>query len=90
MIILRIPAMMKYYSENQSEIIVNGATISDVLEDIINRYPALKFHIFDHKGNVRRHINLFLNGNNIKDLDGLNTQLTENDKIILLPSISGG
>ena len=87
---LRIPALMKFYVDNQTEIPLNGSTVSEAIADLIARYPAIKTHILDSEGRVRRHVNLFVNENNIKTLDGLETKVSADDKIILLPSISGG
>jgi len=87
---LKVPALMKTYLDGQTEITVNGATIALALEDAVTRYPSLRFHIFDSVGKVRRHINLFVNENNIKALSGIETPVAEADKIILIPSISGG
>ena len=87
---LRIPALMKFYVDNQTELPLNGSTVSEAIADLITRYPAIKTHILDSEGRVRRHVNLFVNENNIKTLDGLETKVSADDKIILLPSISGG
>jgi adenylyltransferase/sulfurtransferase len=87
---LHIPNLMKFYVNNQTELLVEGFTIAEALSDLTIRYPAIKFHIFDDQGKLRRYINLFVNTTNITDLDGLQTAIKENDKITLLPSISGG
>jgi len=81
---------MKVYLRDQSEVPVQGSTVSEIIADLVKRYPAIQNHITDKNGELRRHINLFLNENNIKDLNGLETSVQENDRIILLPSISGG
>ncbi len=81
---------MRYYIDNKPEAVVYGATVSDVLNDAVAKYPALKIHIFDSEGKVRRHINIFVNSQNIRDLNGLETRLEESDQIILMASISGG
>ena len=87
---LRVPSLMKFYLGGQTEIPIHGATVSAAIDDVLVRYPTLKAHLFDKNGLLRRHINLFVNENNINDLDGINTQLQVNDKITLIPSISGG
>ena len=87
---LRVPALMKSYVENQTEVPLSGATVAQVLNDLVTRHPAIRIHIMDKDGGLRRYVNLFVNDTNIKDLNGLDTSLSETDKIILLPSISGG
>ena len=87
---LRVPALMKFYIEGQTEVLLHGLTVSDAISDLVTRYPAIKPHIMDNNGALRRYINLFVNDTNIKDLNGLKTPIQDNDRIILLPSISGG
>ena len=81
---------MKFYVDNQSEFPVNGATVVELLENILMRYPALKPHLFDTNGDLRRHFNIFVNGVHVRDLDGLKTVLKEEDKVILMASAAGG
>lgn len=88
--ILKVGALMRYYINNQSEAVVHGATVSDALQDAVTQYPDLRFHVFDSEGKLRRHINVFVNDENIRDLEGLKTKLKEEDRVTLLASISGG
>ena len=87
---LRIPDMMKFYTEGQTELVLHGVNMAEVLSDLVARYPAIRPHVLDAYGKPRRYINLFVNQVNIKDLNNLDTALADPDKIILLPSISGG
>jgi len=88
--IVRFPAVMKYYVDNQSEFPVSAVTPKELIERIIEQYPAVKFHLVDADGNLRRHFNIFVNGTHIRDLDGMNTTLKENDRIVLMASAAGG
>ncbi len=88
--IVRFPALMKYYVDNQSEFFVDGSTVAEVLDNILLRYPTLKTHLFDSNGNLRRHFNIFVNGVHLRDLSGMETDLKEDDKVILMASAAGG
>jgi molybdopterin converting factor small subunit len=81
---------MKYYVDNQSEISVEGSTVAEMLENIIVHYPALKSHLFDSNGILRRHFNIFVNGIHLRELSGMDTILKENDNVILMASAAGG
>ena len=81
---------MRYYTDNRAETSVQGATVIEALNNAVEKYPALKTHVFDSDGKLRRHINVFVNDENIRDLKGLDTTLKEEDRITLLASISGG
>ena len=87
---VKFPALMKFYVDNQNEFRMHGATIAELLENIIQRYPTLKPHLFDAKGDLRRHFNIFVNGVHVRDLDGMKTMLKEEDKVILMASAAGG
>jgi len=88
--IVRFPAVMKYYVDNQSEFPVSGSTVSELLENVLARYPNLKKHLFDSKGDLHRHFNVFVNGTHIRELNGMDTVLKEDDKVILMASAAGG
>ena len=87
---VRFPAAMKYYFNNQAEFFVSAATPTELIEKIIAQYPSVKFHLVDSNGNLRRHFNVFINGTHIRDLNGMNTLLQEDDKVILMASAAGG
>lgn len=67
-----------------------GSTIKEVVENVIEKYPALKPHLLDSNGVLRRHFNIFVNGVHIRELQEVETPLKANDKIILMASAAGG
>jgi len=81
---------MKYYVNNQAEFFVPASTVQDLIDRVVNEYPSVKFHLVDSDGNLRRHFNVFVNNVHIRDLQGLQTQLKEEDKVILMASAAGG
>ena len=81
---------MKYYVDNQSEFSVSASTAGELIEEIIEQYPSVKFHLVDAEGKLRRHFNIFVNGTHIRDLNGMETPLKEEDKVILMASAAGG
>jgi MoaD family protein len=87
---VRFPAVMKYYVNNQAEFSISAATVQDLIDQLVRQYPAVKFHLVDSEGKLRRHFNIFINGVHIRDLNGLKTQLKEDDKVILMASAAGG
>ena len=83
---VRFPAVMKYYVNNQAEIFVPARTVRDLLDQVVEQYPSIKFHLVDSNGNLRKHYNVFVNGTHIRDLDGMETALSQEDKVILMAS----
>jgi len=87
---LKIPKLYAYYTANQTAIELNASTISEALTALYIIHPPIQKHLVDQKGNLRRHINLFVNKVNIKELRQLDTPLSEKDEVVILPNISGG
>ncbi|HSG44445.1 MAG TPA: MoaD/ThiS family protein [Anaerolineales bacterium] len=88
--VLRIPTPLRSYTSGQSEVDVSGSTISEALADLTEQFPTIKPHLFHEDGNLRPFVNLFVGENNIKDLQGVDTEIKDGEKIMLIPSIAGG
>jgi molybdopterin converting factor small subunit len=69
---------------------VQGQDVAQAMEDLVRLYPALRTHIYNASGQLRPFVNLFLNEDNVKDLQGLETPLQASDRLMLIPSIAGG
>jgi molybdopterin converting factor small subunit len=87
---LRIPTPLRTYTNGESEVAVQGKNVSEVMNDLMTQYPTLKPHLTNDEGNLRPFVNLFLGEDNIDELQGLETPLKENDRLLLIPSIAGG
>jgi len=90
MALVRFPAVMKYYVNNQIEFVVPASTVQSLVDTIVEQYPSIKFHLLDSEGQLRRHFNIFINGVHIRDLNGTETPLRDDDKVILMASAAGG
>jgi len=88
--IVRFPVVMRYYVDNQNEFFVPGATILELLQNLLARYPLLQPHLVDKKGELRRHFHIFVNGVHIRELSGMDTPLQADDKVIVMASAAGG
>jgi adenylyltransferase/sulfurtransferase len=87
---IRIPTPLRTYAEGQTEIALEGGTVGEVMDGLVSRYPTLRPHLFSGEGQLRPFVNLFLNENNVKDLQGMSTPLQAGDRLLLIPSIAGG
>jgi molybdopterin converting factor small subunit len=87
---LSIPTPLRVYTDGQSTLPVKGPTVSDALDELVNRYPAIKQHIFKDNGELRPFVNLFKGKENIVYLQGLETTINEGDNLRIIPSIAGG
>jgi len=88
--ILRIPTPLRSYTGNLAEVPVQGDTVAQAMESLMQLYPSLRLHLYNSEGHLRPFVNLFLGQENIKDLQGMGTPLKTDDRILLISSIAGG
>ena len=87
---VRIPTPLRRLTKGQHEVLANGATIGDVLADLEASYPGIKSRICDDQGDVRRFVNIFLNDEDIRFMDKMETELNDGDVLAILPALAGG
>jgi MoaD family protein len=85
-----VPGLLRSYCGGAAELELPASTVRGALEEIERRYPSLHRNICDETGAVRRHVNLFVNTANVRDLDGVETPLAPGDVVTILPAVSGG
>ena len=88
--ILKIPTPLRSYTKGQVEVKVTGQSVGEAMESLVEAYPALRPHLYNGDGKMRPFVNLFLGEHNVKDLDGLATAVSEDSRLLLVPSIAGG
>jgi molybdopterin converting factor small subunit len=87
---LHVLGSLRTYCEGAAELSISAQTVRAVLEDLERNQLALYRNICDETGKVRRHLNVFVNSDNVRDLDGIDTPLTPGDVVSILPAVSGG
>lgn len=85
-----VPGLLRQYCGGAPRLSMTASRVRVALEQVEARYPVLYRSVCNETGAVRQHVNLFVNTEHIRDLDGLETALTEGDELIILPAISGG
>ena len=85
-----VPGLLRDYSAGAAELELAASNVRDALEGIASHYPSLYRNVCDETGAVRRHVNLFVNSDNIRDLAGVDSTLAAGDVLTILPSVSGG
>ena len=89
LITVHVPGPLRA-SAGASELTVSATSVRDLLEELERNHPALHRGICDETGTVRRHVNLFVNTNHMRDRNGLDTPLASGDVVTILPAVSGG
>ena len=90
MITLHVPGPLRTYCGGATELPISAPTVRAALEDLERSQAALYRRVCDETGTVRRHLNVFVNADNVRDLDGVDTRLTPGDVLTILPAVSGG
>lgn len=85
-----IPTTLRAFTNHRSELELEGNTAGEVIRSLADEYPETKKALFDENGNLRQFINVFVNDENIKALQGNDTPVKQGDEIMLIPAIAGG
>jgi molybdopterin synthase sulfur carrier subunit len=87
---VRIPTSLRRFTGGQEEVIASGSTIGMVVEDLERQHPGIKERLCDESGKVRRFVNIYVNGDDIRFLNSLDTPVKDGDEISIVPAIAGG
>ena len=90
MVNVRVPTPLRKYTNGSGAVEADGATVAALVNDLKKRYPGLKDRICDETGQVRRFVNIFVNGEDIRFLQQLDTALKAGDELSIVPAIAGG
>jgi MoaD family protein len=87
---VKIPPVLRGHTEGQSEVEAEGATVGEVLRALADAHPATRQQLFSDDGELNRYVNIYLNDEDVRVLDGLNTAAAESDTVVILPAMAGG
>jgi sulfur-carrier protein len=89
-ITMHVPGPLRTYCGGAAQLSISACTVRAALEDLERSHFALYRNVCDETGALRRHLNVFVNSDNTRDLDGVDTKLTPGDVVTILPAVSGG
>jgi molybdopterin converting factor small subunit len=89
-ITLHVLGALRQYCGGAVQLSISAPTVGVALAHLERTHAALYRNICDETGSVRRHLNVFVNSDNVRDLDGMDTLLTPGDMVTVLPAVSGG
>jgi molybdopterin synthase sulfur carrier subunit len=87
---VRVPTPLRKFTNGADEVNAQGNTVRALVEDLENKFPGIKERICDETGKIRRFVNVYVNGDDIRFLQNLETALKEGDSISIVPAIAGG
>ena len=86
---VRIPTILRTYTAGAKSVEGSGATLGDLLGDLESRHQGLRDRLVDDAG-LRRFVNVYLNDEDVRVLDGLDTSVADSDTLVILPAMAGG
>jgi molybdopterin converting factor small subunit len=87
---VRIPTILRTYTDGESEVTAAGATLSEVLDDLDAHYSGIKGRILDDNGELRRFVNVYVGNDDVRFLDNLETPTPDGAQISVIPAVAGG
>ena len=89
-IIVHVPGPLRAYCGGEARLAMAAGTVHALLQELEREQPGLYRNICDETGKVRRHLNVFVNSDHVRDLNGVDTELRAGDVVTFLPAVSGG
>jgi sulfur-carrier protein len=87
---VRIPPVLRPHTGGQSEVEASGANVGEVLRSLTAEYPDTEAQLFGEDGDLNRYVNVYLNDEDVRVLDGLGTSVADGDTVVVLPAMAGG
>jgi molybdopterin synthase sulfur carrier subunit len=85
-----IPTPLRQYTGGEAKVSASGSSIAGVIDDLNARFPGIKDRVCEADGEIRRFVNVFVNGQNVRKLDGAATSVKSGDEIGIIPAMAGG
>ncbi|MDQ3586926.1 MAG: MoaD family protein [Actinomycetota bacterium] len=90
MSIIKIPPVLRSSTQGEKEVHAEGENVGEVLRSLANKHPATEGQLFGGDGELNRYVNVYLNDEDVRVLDGLETELEADDTVVILPAMAGG
>ena len=87
---VRIPTILRTYTGGEAEVTATGATLQEVLNDLEAQFPGIAARVLDDNGVLRRFVNIYINDDDVRFIDGLNSPTADGAQISIIPAVAGG
>lgn len=87
---VKIPPVLRAQTGGESQVPLEGDDVGTVLRALAEAHPGTQKQLFDEAGELNRYVNIYLNDEDVRVLDGLGTSVAESDTIVILPAMAGG
>jgi molybdopterin synthase sulfur carrier subunit len=87
---VKIPPVLRAQTGGEAEVTAEGATVGDALRSLASLHPDTEGQLFSPDGELNRYVNVYLNDEDVRVLDGLDTAVADGDTVVILPAMAGG
>jgi MoaD family protein len=87
---IKIPPVLRSSTGGSKEVVAEGDTVGEVLRKLAQDHPATESQLFGDEGQLNRYVNVYLNDEDVRVLEGLETEVKEGDTLVILPAMAGG
>jgi MoaD family protein len=87
---IHIPTPLRPFTDKKESVDVTGGTVGELLQDLTTRYEGLRRHLYTDEGRLRNFVNVYLNDEDIRYLDSLQTPIKDGDEVSIIPAVAGG
>ena len=88
--LIKIPPVLRSSTDGHKEVLAEGQSVGEVLRALAQQHPATEPQLFDDEGALNRYVNVYLNDEDVRVLQGLETEVQEGDTLVILPAMAGG
>jgi molybdopterin synthase sulfur carrier subunit len=87
---IKVPPVLRPQTGGEAEVSVEGSTVGEALNALAERHPGTTDQLFSPEGDLNRYVNVYLNDEDVRVLEGLDTAASESDTVVILPAMAGG
>lgn len=87
---VKVPTQLRTLTDGAGEVVAAGSDLSSLIEDLESHHPGLRERLLDESGQLRRFVNVYVNDEDVRFLDGLGTQLHDGAQVSIIPAVAGG
>ena len=87
---VKIPTPLRKLTNNETSVDADGTTVEQIVESLESAYPGMRERLIEDNGDLRHFVNIYLNGEDIRYIDGLKSSVSDNDVLSIVPAVAGG
>ena len=87
---VRLPTVLRAHANGESTVEIPGSTVGEVVDGLVQKFPAMRSNLLADDGSLHRFVNVYVNDEDVRYLERLDTEVSEDDQVTILPAVAGG